>query len=274
VHLTLGSLPRHLVALLILPIAFTAACGESDAPPVWNLVWADEFEGPAGQLPDPARWGFDVGTGWGNQQLEWDTDRPENASLDGNGNLAITAREELFMGQPYTSARITTAGKLEQAYGKFEARIRLPVGQGYWPAFWLLGADIETVGWPGTGEIDVMEYRGQEPNVLLGSVHGPGYSGGESITSRYELLDGRFDTGFHVFGIEWEPDEIRWYVDGQVYHRVTQATVRKRGEWVFDHPFYIILNVAIGGTFVGPPNADTRFPQSMLVDWVRVYEAG
>ena len=175
------------------------------------------------------------------------------------------------MGRSYTSARMTTAGLFDQAYGKFEARIRLPVGQGIWPAFWLLGSNIETVGWPQSGEIDIMEYRGQEPSVVLGTIHGPGYSGGNGLGTRYQLPNGRFDTGFHVFGIEWRDDEIRWYVDGEYFLRITRAEVPST--WVFDHPFYIILNVAVGGTFVGPPNANTTFPQQMTVDWVRVYEA-
>jgi beta-glucanase (GH16 family) len=239
----------------------------------WELVWSDEFDGPEGQLPDPRWWNFDVGTDWGNQQLEYDTDRPENASLDGNGNLAITARRESFMGRSYTSARITTAGRFEQAYGKFSARIKLPLGQGYWPAFWLLGSDFETVGWPQSGEIDVMEYRGQEPTVVHGTVHGPGYSAGRGVSARYAIPSGRLDDDFHVYSVEWEEGVIRWYLDDELFHVVTRTTVQGRGDWVFDHPFYIILNVAIGGTFSGgAPTPDVRFPQSMLVDWIRVYE--
>ena len=133
--------------------------------PEYGIIWQDEFEGPAGQLPDPAKWVFDVGTDWGNLQLEFDTDRAENVSLDGGGNLAIVARREDFGGQEYTSGRIKTKGLFEQTYGRFEARIKLPVGQGIWPAFWMLGADIDDVHWPQCGEIDIMEYLGQEPRV-------------------------------------------------------------------------------------------------------------
>ncbi len=259
-----------LLAPAVLPLL---ACAAFDSPddPVWTLAWSDEFDGPAGQLPDPANWTFDIGTGWGNRQLEYDTDRPENVSLDGNGNLAITARREPWMGSAYTSGRIKTQGLFEQAYGRFEARIQLPTGQGIWPAFWMLGSDFSTVGWPECGEIDIMEFRGQEPTIVLGTVHGPGYSGGGGISSRYALTGDRFDTGFHEFAIEWTEDGIVWFVDGQRYHAVDPGDTP--GRWVFDHPFFILLNVAVGGNFVGPPNESTTFPQSMLVDWVRVYRA-
>jgi beta-glucanase (GH16 family) len=236
----------------------------------WRLVWEDDFEGPAGQLPDAANWRFDIGTDWGNAQLEFDTDRAENVSLDGAGHLAITARRESYMGQEYTSARITTQDRFERTNGRFEARIRLPRGQGIWPAFWLLGADIDEVGWPTCGEIDVMEFRGQEPSVVHGSLHGPGYSAGDAITRRYYLADATFDADFHVFAVEWRRDTIDWWIDDEHLQTVTSNDVP--GDWVFDHPFYIILNVAVGGGFVGPPDATTTFPQSMLVDWVRVYE--
>ena len=236
----------------------------------WSLVWSDEFEGPMGQLPNPANWGFDIGTDWGNQQLEFDTDRPENVSLDGSGNLAIVARKEEFKGRPYTSARITTKGKFEPQEGLIEARMKLPSGEGVWPAFWLLGANIDTVPWPGCGEIDIMEYRGQEPSIIHGSLHGPGYSGGNPVTSSFYLENDRFDKDFNVFSVEWNKNDISWFVNGTRYRTVSRDDVP--GDWVFDHPFYIILNVAVGGSYVGWPSPDTAFPQTMLVDWVRVYE--
>lgn len=260
-------------AILPLLVALGSACdnGTEEDAASWQLAWSDEFDGPAGQLPDPANWAFDIGTDWGNAQLEYDTDRPENVSLDGNGNLAITARQESYQGSAYTSGRIKTQGLFEQALGRFEARIQLPTGQGIWPAFWMLGNDIDSVGWPECGEIDIMEYRGQEPSVLIGTIHGPGYSASAGVTGRYTLQGGRFDTDFHVFAIEWREDGIDWFVDGNLYHTVDRDD--PTGRWVFDHPFFILLNVAVGGGFVGSPDASTTFPQTMLVDWVRVYRS-
>jgi beta-glucanase (GH16 family) len=260
---------------MFVPLAgalMVAGCGSSSTgPEEVTLLWQDEFDGPAGQLPDASKWSFDVGTDWGNAQLEYDTDRAENVSLDGEGNLAITAREDSYEGSAYTSGRIKTQGKFARQRGRFEARIKLPVGRGIWPAFWLLGDNFETVGWPECGEIDIMEYRGQEPNIVHGSLHGPGYSGGGAITSRFILPGDGFDAGFHTFAIEWDEEGISWFVDGLVYQRRTPADLRSGARWVFDHPFFIILNVAVGGSFVGAPDESTQFPQTMLVDWVRVY---
>jgi beta-glucanase (GH16 family) len=252
-----------------------AGFGRCEEETTWRLTWSDEFDGPAGQSPDPARWGFDIGTGvdgWGNQQLEYDTDRPENASLDGAGNLAITARRESYQGSEYTSARMLTQGLFTQRYGRFEARIRLPRGQGVWPAFWLLGDDVDTNVWPACGEIDIMEYRGQEPQRVTGSLHGPGYSGGGAVTGARDLPGGAgFDEDFHVFAIEWTPDWIAWELDGAVWQVVVPKGLPAGGTWVFDHPFFVLLNVAVGGNYVGPPDPAV-FPQTMLVDYVRVYE--
>lgn len=236
----------------------------------FRLVWSDEFDGPAGQSPDASKWGYDIGTDWGNDQLEFDTDRPENVSLDGDGNLAIVARKESYEGQNYTSARIVTRGLFEPTYGRIEARIKLPTGQGLWPAFWMLGNDIKTVGWPQCGEIDIMEYRGQHPKAVSGAVHGPGYAGGNPLGRGYVLDEGRFDTSFHTFAIEWTKNRIDWYVDKD--HYLTVLPEHASGEWVFDHPFYIILNVAVGGHWVGSPDSNTTFPQTMLIDYVRVYK--
>jgi beta-glucanase (GH16 family) len=236
----------------------------------WQLVWQDEFDGLTGESPNPTNWRYDIGTDWGNAQLEFDTDRPENASLDGQGNLLITARRESFNGQQYTSARITTKGLFERAYGRFEARIKMPRGAGIWPAFWLLGANIDQVSWPECGEIDIVELRGQAPTVIAGTVHGPGYSAGNGVTTDYRLTNGRFDTDFHLFAIEWGADFIDFFVDDEKYQSLEPNDLP--GDWVYDHPFYIILNVAVGGGYVGPPNAQTPFPQSMVIDYVRVYQ--
>jgi len=246
-----------------------------EEPPVDStLIWSDEFDGPAGQRPDPANWSHDVGgSGWGNNQLEFDTNRTDNSRLDGRGNLEIIARRETYQGRNYTSARIKTLGLFAQQGGRFEARIKLPVGQGIWPAFWLLGDNFQQVGWPACGEIDIMEYRGQQPNIVSGALHGPGYSGGNPLTRKYTLPTGRFNDNFHIFAVEWDPDKITWFVDDVPYMTLTPSNVPAGGRWVFDHPFFIILNVAVGGNFVGPPNTTTTiFPQTMLVDWVRVYQ--
>lgn len=257
--------------LLLVAIMTFSGCNKNplSTDRQWELAWSDEFDGPAGQRPDSSKWDYDIGTGWGNAQWEYDTDRPTNVSLDGNGRLAIVARKETYETQEYTSARIVTRDKFEPTYGRVEARILLPIGQGIWPAFWLLGADFESVGWPRCGEIDIMEYRGQEPKIAHGSLHGPGYSGGDAITRRYSLGSGQFNEGFHEFAIEWSADYIEWYIDKQLYLVVRPQDVP--GDWVFNHPFYLILNVAVGGNWVGPPDSTTSFPQTMLVDWVRVY---
>lgn len=253
--------------LLVLPVM--TACGEDEAT-TWELVWSDEFEGPIDALPDSSNWRFDVGEDWGNAQLEYDTDRAENVSLDGEGRLRITARAESWLGRAYTSGRINSKDLFAQTHGRFEARIRLPIGAGIWPAFWLLGANFEKVGWPACGEIDILEYRGQEPFILHGSLHGPGYSGGNAVTSRYQSSTS-LDGDFHLYAVEWTRESIQWYFDDVLYKVVTPRDLPSGGVWVFDHPFFIILNVAVGGNFVGPPNERTVFPQTMLVDYVRVY---
>lgn len=259
--------------LLALPLLLLGSAGCS-ATEGWRLTWADEFDGPAGQSPDPARWAFDIGTGvggWGNDQLEYDTARPENASLDGAGHLAITARRESYEGSAYTSARLVTRDLLAQRHGRFEARMRLPRGQGLWPAFWLLGASFDGTNWPACGEIDVVEYRGQEPTRVTGSLHGPGYSGGEAVTGTFELPGpAGFDEDFHVFALEWTPDWIAWELDGQVWQVVVPRGLPAGGIWVFDQPFYMLLNLAVGGRYVGDPDPSV-FPQTLLVDYVRVY---
>jgi beta-glucanase (GH16 family) len=238
----------------------------------WELVWQDEFDGAAGTPPSADRWVHDVGgDGWGNEQLEFNTARPENASLDGEGNLVITARKERYGTRDYTSARINSRGRMERAYGRFEARIQLPVGRGIWPAFWMLGSDIGEVGWPECGEIDIMEYRGQLPSIVRGSLHGPGYSGGQNIGAEHVVSGAKLNEGFHVYAVEWEPERIRWMLDDVTFFEATPARLPAGKRWVYDHPHFIILNVAVGGNYVGPPDRNTVFPQQMKVDYVRVY---
>lgn len=235
----------------------------------WQLSWSDEFDGAAGTSPDASKWGFDIGnSGWGNQELQYYTSRPDNAALDGNGNLVITAKKESFGGSQYTSARLKTQNLFTQTYGRFETRLITPYGQGLWPAFWLLGANNATAIWPQCGEIDIMELRGQKPNINNGSLHGPGYSGGNAITSTYSLSNSRFDLGYHIYAVEWDAKKIDYFVDGFLYERIQKSDLP---EWVYDHPFFMILNVAVGGNFVGNPSAQTPFPQKMTVDYVRVY---
>jgi beta-glucanase (GH16 family) len=239
----------------------------------WELTWSDEFDGAAGVLPDATKWTYDIGSGgWGNQELQYYTNRPENVSLDGNGNLVITAKSESFGGSSFTSARIKTKGLFEQAYGRFEARLKTPYGPGIWPAFWMLGANNETVAWPQCGEIDIMELKGHQPSILHSTLHGPGYSGGNAITDTYALSNNRFDNDYHIFAVEWDAEKIDFYVDGYLYNRITKSAVVTKGEWVYDHPFFMILNIAVGGTFAGFPTSETPFPQKMTIDYVRSYK--
>ena len=266
---------RNISLAVLLVVVFGCTINENQTVTSMNqLVIQDEFDTDG--LPNSAIWKYDIGTGsatsgagWGNNELQYYTNRTQNVKVE-NGMLHITARREDFMGSQYTSGRILTKGLFQQTYGRYEARIKMPWGQGIWPAFWLVGNDIEQVGWPQCGEIDIMEFRGQEPTTVHGSLHGPGYSGGAAISKSYSLVNDRFDVGFHVFGIEWGPDYINFYVDDALYNQIKPKDVP--GEWVYNRPFYIILNLAVGGNFVGSPNSTTTFPQTMLVDYVRVYQ--
>jgi beta-glucanase (GH16 family) len=192
--------------------------------------------------------------------------------MDGAGNLLITALKQEYSGAHYTSARLRSQGHLDQRYGRFEARIRLPEGQGLWPAFWLLGSDVASAGWPECGEIDIMEARGNEPHINHGSAHGPGYSGGNPKTAAFELDSGSFATAFHTFAVEWAPGEVHWFVDDVHYHAITVASMPVEHRWVFDGSMFIILDLAVGGWFGGEVD-DSVFPATMAVDYVRVYEA-
>ncbi len=237
----------------------------------WELTWSDDFNGTNGTAPDATKWAFDLGAGgWGNSELQYYTNRPSNISLDGNGNLVITARQESLGGAGFTSARIKTKGLFAQKYGRFEARIKTPTGPGIWPAFWMLGENIDQVSWPQCGEIDIMEQKGQQSSVTIGTVHGPGYSGGNAISKPYGLTNGRFDSDYFIYAIEWGEGYIDFFVNNFLYKRVTPSDVT--GNWVYDQPFYLLLNVAVGGNFVGFPTAGTPFPQSMTIDYVKVYK--
>ena len=257
-------------------IVSTYSCDEDETQKVvtkFNLVMEDNFD--VDGAPNPAIWSHDIGrgaNGWGNNELQYYTDRPENVIVQ-NGYLIITAKQEAFGGASYTSARLKTKDLFDQKYGRFEARIKLPLGKGLWPAFWMLGSNIDQVGWPQCGEIDIMEYLGNNPTQILGTLHGPGFSGGESISKTYTLKNSRFDNEFHVFGVEWSENHINWYVDNVLYNQITRKQVEAEGgEWVFDNSFFMILNMAVGGDLPGSPNSSTTFPQRMIVDYVRVYQ--
>lgn len=256
---------------LIVPLltAPALAAGQVGAD-TWQQTWSDEFDAAAGTSIDGDDWNFDLGAGgWGNNELQTYTNNTNNVAHDGAGNLVITARKN---GNNYTSGRIHTLGKVEQTYGRVEARIKVPTGQGVWPAFWMLGADFPDVGWPRTGEIDIMEHIGSAPDTVHGTIHGPGYSGGNGRSGSYTLPNnGAFPDDFHTFAVEWLPNEIKWYVDDQLYHTRTPQDVGEN-DWVFDHDFFVIFNVAVGGNWPGYPDASTSFPQQMKVDYVRMFE--
>ena len=285
---------KSILSLAIVISMFS--CSENEKQTVttkFNLVFEDEFE--VNGSPDPANWSFDIGRGplndgWGNNELQFY--KSENTIVQ-NGYLIITAKSE--EGNSYTSSRLKSRNKFEQKYGRFEARIKLPLGKGMFPAFWLLGENFceaqtqignnvicdsslpnyeaGNVLWPQCGEIDIMEYLGNKPTEVFGTIHGPGFSGGNSISKKYNLSNDRFDNDFHVFGVEWTENHINWYVDNVLYNQITRQDVEEKGgEWVFNNSFYMILNLAVGGNLPGRPNDDTNFPQRMIVDYVRVYQ--
>lgn len=268
---------KHLNKIILTTILLAIFAAGCEIEPVqtlpdrkFELVWSDEFEGDSGIIPNAAKWAYDLGTGqngWGNNELQTYTNNPANVSLDGKGNLRITA---LKVAGNYTSARIKTQGIFTQQFGKIEARIKTPTGAGIWPAFWMLGNNIGAVSWPQCGEIDIMEQKGKFSNITYGTVHGPGYSGGQAISGSYALQNSRFDTDFYLYGVEWSSSKIDFFVNGYLYKRITPNDVT--GQWVFNQPFFLILNLAIGGNFGGPPNANTPFPSTMLIDYVRVYK--
>jgi beta-glucanase (GH16 family) len=252
----------------------------ADGPTIQATTFADEFDGPAGTRVDGSKWVTETGNNGGNNhERQFYTNSASNASLDGQGHLVITARREnpgnfqCWYGTcQYTSARMNTSGRFTQTYGHFETRMRLPRGQGMWPAFWMLGNNIGSVGWPQSGEIDIMENIGRTPNTAYGTIHGPGYSGAGGIGATFNT-PGPLADAFHVFAIDWSPNRIAWSVDGTVYEVRTPADLGGR-QWVFDHPFFILMNLAVGGDFPGDPDGSTVFPQQLVVDYVRVTDTG
>ena len=253
-------------------------------PAGWELAWSDEFNEPAGTPPNAVNWGFEIGDidrngipGWASAQWQYYTGDPTNAATDGDGNLAITLREadgslQCYYGPcAYTSARLASRNRAEFAYGRIESRIRMPQGQGLWSAFWSLGTDIDRVGWPHAGEIDFAGFVGRLPDEIFGGIQGAGYEGGTGFGAPYQFGTPAYKE-FHTFTVEWQPDLIEWYVDGVPYHVATPADVAPN-EWVFNDPAYLLLNLAVGGIFGGPVPEDLSLPQSLLVDYVRVYQA-
>jgi beta-glucanase (GH16 family) len=264
----------------------------------WNLVWAQEFD--EGYI-NPNIWAFEIGNGhaqgipgWGNNELQWYSDR--NAFVE-HGCLVIEARKETVRDEygvyHYTSARLTTKGKFAVRYGRIEIRAKLPEGRGIWPALWMLGANIDQVRWPECGEIDIMEMLGHDPYTVYAHVHGPGYFGGTSLGDAYRLPPNApsFSEAFYIFAIEWQEDEIRWYVNDVLYFTFNKETLDKMNfewlkqhgmewaypatkiyRWVFDQEFFLVLNVAVGGRWPGYPDKTTTFPQRMYVDYIRIFE--
>ena len=283
-HLFRGRIMRiRLVAVIIFALACLWNNSERNTlsapfPPRsgWVLTWHDEFNGPPGSAPDPTKWVLEKGgNGWGNNELEYYTGRIQNVRQD-RGNLVIEAIREKYIGpdgiaRNYTSARIKSQGQFSQEYGRFESRIRLPTGKGLWPAFWMLGDDFEGTGWPNCGEIDIMESFGFKPFKIFSSLHGPGYSGKNSVTRVFTFPAGHANEDFHDFAAEWVPQVVRFFVDGELYATGTPVDLPSGARWVFDHPFFIVLNLAVGGNLPGNPDESTVFPQRMLVDYVRVY---
>jgi len=268
---------RILLAAAVVATTLTAglwagARNDKAEASVGAITWSDEFNGSAGSSVDSSKWKFDIGgSGWGNSELEYYTNSTSNVYQDGQGHLAITARKENPAGYgcwygscTYTSGRILTADKFSQTYGRFEASIKIPKGQGLWPAFWMLGGN----NWPTTGEIDIMENIGKTPNTVYGTIHGPGYSGANGVGGN-RTIGSPLGDGFHTYAVDWSPNLIVWYLDGSEYFRATPAQIGGN-TWVYDHPFFMILNVAVGGAWPGNPDASTSFPQTMLVDYVRV----
>jgi beta-glucanase (GH16 family) len=261
-------LPRAIAALSLVG-GCVVACSSQAPPAPWVLVWSDEF---TGSTLDATKWNVEMGPGTQFGTLQVNADTAESVTV-GGGNLALTATTVAADGDAYSSGRINTAGLFTQQYGRFEASIKIPHGGGMWPAFWLLGTNEPSVGWPTCGEIDIIENRGSVPTSVLGSMHGPvgTSSSGYTLTAGYALPGGAsFSDDFHLFAIEWEPGVVRFYVDQTLYETQSSDLLPETEAWVFAHPFFIVLDLAVGGQF-GPVDPATTFPQSMLVDYVHVY---
>ncbi|HEY0257962.1 MAG TPA: glycoside hydrolase family 16 protein, partial [Candidatus Methylacidiphilales bacterium] len=249
--------------------------GHEHVNPNWKLVWSDEFDGDA---IDSSKWNFEIdGKGGGNGEREYYTAKSENAHLD-QGHLIITAIKDGTDAEgrrhKFTSARMTTKGKFNWKYGRFEARIKMPTGKGVWPAFWLMPQDSVYGGWASSGEIDIVEEIGDKPSTVFGTIHyGDKWPGNTHTGDKYLLPSGTLADDWHVYAVEWEEGVLRWYFDGNLYQTQTKwYTKAAPFPAPFDQKFFIILNFAVGGAWPGDPSPDTVFPQSMDVDYVRVYQ--
>ncbi|MFE6171534.1 ricin-type beta-trefoil lectin domain protein [Streptomyces sp. NPDC056464] len=269
-----NALLAALSAVLVASAAIGPAQAEQPDVSAAAVTFSDNFDGAAGSAVDSSKWQIETGDNVNNHERQYYTSGNKNAALDGQGHLVITARREnpanyqCWYGTcQYTSARLNTSGKFTAQYGHVEARMKVPRGQGMWPAFWMLGTPVN---WPDSGEIDIMENVGFEPSTVHGTIHGPGYSGSGGIGAGYSLPNGQaFADAFHTFAVDWAPDSITWSVDGNVYQRRTPADLGGR-QWVFNKPFFLILNLAVGGYWPGDPDGSTVFPQQLVVDHVSV----
>ncbi len=279
---------RTIITLCVLALTAAGCSSTSDAdvagsentaivtptPKKWTLVWSDEFIQPDGSIPDPAKWNYTTGgSGFGNGELQYYTDDPQNAYIE-NGMLVIKAEEKTYMGRDYVSARLNTNVKGAWKYGRFEIRAKLPNTQGIWPAFWLLPQYINYGNWPASGEVDIMEFIGREPSRVYGTLH---YGNPhESQQGYYDLHNGEtFADNFHTFTLEWEPEQFRWYVDGNLYRIINQwftSAPGKKFPAPFDQSFYLIVNLAVGGHWPGSPDSFSTFPQYLYVDYIRIYQ--
>ena len=243
-----------------------------------KLIWSDEFNGAAGSSLG-SQWQFDTGgNGWGNEELESYTSRPANAELDGQGHLAIVARAEKYTGKDgvarnYTSARLQTLKTFQFQYGLVEARIQVPAGRGLVAQFWALGSEAYegSEAWPACGEIDAAEVLGSEPNIVNGTLHAPWAWAPTGVQGQAESAT-PLSAGFHTYSVEWEPEGISFMLDGSVYKTITPADLPPGAAWPFKHPYFLLMDLAVGGEWPGSPNASTHFPAQMLVDWVRVWQ--
>ncbi len=239
--------------------------------PATRLVFSDEFNGGAGSKPDGSKWTMDPGVPQ-NGEVQYYTPNSENASMNGNGQLVIEARRQDYQGRQYTSHRMNTSNKFHVQYGRIEARVKVPKGNGLWPAFWMMGEDfLSGRPWPYNGEIDIMEVLGRNTSEAYSTLHAPAYNAGGGYGQKYATVD--LSQDYHVWAAEWDSKGIRFFLDGRLVFDANKETVENtRGPWIFDHKFYLILNLAVGGDFPGPIDASTPFPSQMLVDYVRVYQ--